>query len=135
MTAQHYESRLRDIRLQSMIWTDGFLPTSEASLDSAKKIIHHLMLSDDEFEMPYIYASPDGGLELEWDLKAIDISLYIDKFSNKFQWMAFDKISSDADFLDLTAFDINFIEQCIHFLKTSKINNNTRLQYGKNIST
>ena len=112
----HSKSRLMDIRcrLESFKslkdgWADGMQPATqwgegygkapqEEGLDWFAQQFTKRYVSD--LPLPYIYPTPEGGIELEWSLGSFEISLEVnlETCTGEWHWV---EIPTDADAEDM----------------------------------
>lgn len=79
---------------------DGKAPSHEG-LDWLAGIIRSLY--SDNLPPPYVYPTPEGGVQLEWSLDGREISLEVDLGSKTGEWHSFDLSTKDEE---LKRFDL-----------------------------
>ena len=51
----------------------------------------------DDLPLPYLYPTPEGGVEAEWSLGSQSIIFEIDLATHRGDWLCFDKLSDSED--------------------------------------
>lgn len=64
LTKEDFEIRLHELSKLEFGWIEDGRIVSKAAFESARNLVHQFMAFGMQY--PYIYPTPQGGLQLEW---------------------------------------------------------------------
>lgn len=97
-------ARLDDFRLLKKGWLDGYgMALSAAGLDwLSTQFTHHY---PGDLRLPYLYPTEDGGIQAEWSLGEVELSLTIDINCHIGEWHTLNMQSGEEDLARLALDD------------------------------
>ena len=92
-------SQLSDMKRLDDGWADGMQPAAQWGDGYGKAPVHHELdwlaaqfasRYDSELPRPYLYSTPEGGVQAEWPIGSNEASLEIDLATHTAEWYCLD---------------------------------------------